>query len=53
MLETLGSMVIDILDGTMDREQALELLERAARPQGEYLIAAVPPLRSWVEAVAK
>jgi hypothetical protein len=46
-------MVIEIIDGTMDREHALELLERAALPQGEYLIAAVPSLRSWVEAVAK
>jgi len=48
LLENLGSMVIGVLDGHMDRATALRILDPAAAPQGEYLIAVVPALRAWV-----
>jgi len=52
LLEALGTMVIGVLNGAMGRESSIQILDRAAQPQGEYLIAVVPALRSWVEAGA-
>jgi hypothetical protein len=48
LLCRVGEAVVDVLEGCMAPSAALSLLETAARPQGEYLIAVVPPLRSWL-----
>ena len=49
LLAAVGSMVIGVMGGEVDRESALGTLDAAAEPQGEYLLAVVPVLRSWVE----
>jgi hexosaminidase len=48
LLCLVGEAVVDVLEGCMAPSAALSLLETAARPQGEYLIAVVPPVRSWL-----
>ena len=48
LLCRVGEAVVDVLEGCTMPSAALSLLETAARPQGEYLIAVVPPLRAWL-----
>lgn len=51
-LADLGDLVLGVLDGTLSRSAARKILDAAAVPQGEYLIAVVPALRSWIETTA-
>jgi hypothetical protein len=48
-----GTMLIGVLEGSVDSESAVQTLAAAAEPQGEYLLAVVPVLRAWVEAAAR
>jgi hexosaminidase len=49
-LSALGELVLDVLAGAMAVSEARRRLQRAAPPQGEYLLAPVPLLMSWIEA---
>ena len=53
LLCRVGEAVVDVLEGCMAPSDALTLLETAAKPQGEYLIAVVPPLRSWLTGLGR
>jgi hexosaminidase len=49
-LAGLGDLVIGVLDGAMTAAHARQILDEAARPMGEYLLAPVPVLTAWLEA---
>lgn len=53
LLCRVGEAVVDVLEGSMAPSDALSILEIAAKPQGEYLIAVVPPLRSWLAGLGR